>query len=1349
MSYQRNSAMVGLGLLLAVNLTAARGVTLLSEPFDGVEWSSIATLGWVKDSGNAGDNLCVRTDWAIDGGGKSALGNLTPDGTWLTYRKTFSTHTLAPNEVVTATVAFRGGISGWNKFVLLGNTNFLLSRSLGDQISNGYEGLDSNNTSFGFQSVQATWWQLYDQPGYFKMLASRREVQFFYKDANHPEWTLLGTSPTGLNTVSGVQIAGKSTPNGATYLQFDSVLVDVSPQAEAPVFSPAGGYISGRTAITLTTVTPNASIYYTLDGTLPTSAATLYTGPVTVTEGMTLKAVAVAAGYVNSSITSQTYMIPSNLSLLAESFNGTDYSSITSLGWIKDGGNAADGLYVRSDWSIDNGGQSALGEVTQNSVWLTYHKSLASAYALSDTDVVTATICFRGGIGAWDKFVLLGDTNYIVSRSLGDQAANGYECLDSNTMSFGFQSVQATWWQLYDQPASYKIAASRKWVRFYFKDANHSDWALLGTSPNGINTITGVQIGAMSSPNAATYAQFDSVNVEVAMARGNSLFYEPFEGTERSEITSLGWTREAGNAGDGLYVRTDWPIDNGGQSALSNLTPNGNWLTYSRTLPAYALADNDVVTATVSFRDGVYTSNKFVILGDKNFTLTRSLSDRYYACSDSQNGTVGTASLETTWWQLYDKPAYYKIVATRNRVQFFYKDYLHPTWTLLGSSPNGINTITGLQIGGKGVSGGSYTCVQFDSIEISALGQTPILDERFSSTNPLSRWSLVHIRGNAALGMSAASENGNPMVQLTVQGTGSVVDSFYTSLPPLTGVRGRLKLEYRYKATRDLSVYVSISNGFGCIRPYVRYGKTFVSDNQWHDTTMIFDVAGVIVSNPVLEFLVIEEGSSPRACNGDTIKFDDVRVTRLVSATPYAEWRYPGSRVLIDRTPSQTVVLDLVNPTGQSRTFDIGISPASGGSPVYQHTQSVTNRQTLSIDAGSFPVGSYEVSVRAAGLELGPWSLKKYPYRSNAVLIHNGVPYVNGEPFLVLGLYHTGDYVMNIINAETPGTLTRSQLFQDLVARGFNTVNSSYEPAPIDFYQSAHQYGLKVVACTTNQFSRVNAVKDEPNVFGWYGYDEPGLETTDACVTLYEQYKEIDPYHPVMTAFCDSGLGYGSRRLVDMAMPDVYPISGPTGDFGSAVSLHMGTNREILLDNDPTTCLIFVPQLFTADGQWAGYSPTYAQVRAEVYTAMYYGAKGFFYYGLYTPEALAAGMELNPNRKHWFLPESSLWNQIGTLNQELIALKDAILLGQKDSSVTINTAGSVLGRGMALPNGQRYILIVNPSSNAQSGIQISGLASGEYPAAEFGSPTPTQSGNQWIINLSGYGVGVYIISSQL
>jgi hypothetical protein len=89
------------------------------------------------------------------------------------------------------------------------------------------------------------------------------------------------------------------------------VLVLTSPQTQCatPTISPNGGSFSSAQTVTLAS-TAGASIYYTLDGSTPTPASTLYTAPFSVTASATLNCAAFYPGvYLPSAIAIATFTI--------------------------------------------------------------------------------------------------------------------------------------------------------------------------------------------------------------------------------------------------------------------------------------------------------------------------------------------------------------------------------------------------------------------------------------------------------------------------------------------------------------------------------------------------------------------------------------------------------------------------------------------------------------------------------------------------------------------------------------------------------------------------------------------------------------------------------------------------------------------------------------------------------------------------------------------------------------------------------------------------------------------------------------------------------------------------------
>lgn len=110
-------------------------------------------------------------------------------------------------------------------------------------------------------------------------------------------------------TVDGIRVA-------TTWA--DAVAASNSNQAAAPTFSvPAGMVTTDNVSITLSSTTPNANIYYTLDNSTPDSTSTLYASPITLTQTTTVKAIAYANGFSPSVVSSATYTFPTPVANIA------------------------------------------------------------------------------------------------------------------------------------------------------------------------------------------------------------------------------------------------------------------------------------------------------------------------------------------------------------------------------------------------------------------------------------------------------------------------------------------------------------------------------------------------------------------------------------------------------------------------------------------------------------------------------------------------------------------------------------------------------------------------------------------------------------------------------------------------------------------------------------------------------------------------------------------------------------------------------------------------------------------------------------------------------------------------
>src|SRR5262249_6990913 len=85
--------------------------------------------------------------------------------------------------------------------------------------------------------------------------------------------------------------------------------VATSQTVATPIISPNGGSYTGPVPITMQTATSGASIYYTTNGSTPTTSSTLYTGTMPLTSSATVKAKAFTSGSNPSAETSASFTV--------------------------------------------------------------------------------------------------------------------------------------------------------------------------------------------------------------------------------------------------------------------------------------------------------------------------------------------------------------------------------------------------------------------------------------------------------------------------------------------------------------------------------------------------------------------------------------------------------------------------------------------------------------------------------------------------------------------------------------------------------------------------------------------------------------------------------------------------------------------------------------------------------------------------------------------------------------------------------------------------------------------------------------------------------------------------------
>ena len=149
-------------------------------------------------------------------------------------------------------------------------------------------------------------------------------------------YTTNGTNPTTSSTLytgafdrktaGTVTVKAIAVKAGYTNSAIGSGTVTVTAVA-APTANPPSGAVKEDIKVTLGTSTASAAIYYTTNGATPTTSSTRYTTPITISSAMTIKAIAVRAGWANGGVATFTYTIDEKFFYLRNRYSFSNSSN--------------------------------------------------------------------------------------------------------------------------------------------------------------------------------------------------------------------------------------------------------------------------------------------------------------------------------------------------------------------------------------------------------------------------------------------------------------------------------------------------------------------------------------------------------------------------------------------------------------------------------------------------------------------------------------------------------------------------------------------------------------------------------------------------------------------------------------------------------------------------------------------------------------------------------------------------------------------------------------------------------------------------------------------------------------
>ncbi|HTV08382.1 MAG TPA: chitobiase/beta-hexosaminidase C-terminal domain-containing protein [Candidatus Aquilonibacter sp.] len=168
----------------------------------------------------------------------------------------------------------------------------------------------------------------------------------------------LYAGPLTVSATETINAIATSSASGVTASNVSTGTFTILLPAATPTFSPAGGSYAATQTVTISDATSGATIYYTTDGSTPTTSSAAYTAPITVASSTVVKAIAAASGLPNSAVGSSTYEINTATYGAALSVLMTQNSQ---LGTFDSGGALPGGSPSGNSFAVDSNGNLITG----------------------------------------------------------------------------------------------------------------------------------------------------------------------------------------------------------------------------------------------------------------------------------------------------------------------------------------------------------------------------------------------------------------------------------------------------------------------------------------------------------------------------------------------------------------------------------------------------------------------------------------------------------------------------------------------------------------------------------------------------------------------------------------------------------------------------------------------------------------------------------------------------------------------------------------------------------------------------------------------------------------------------
>ena len=392
------------------------------------------------------------------------------------------------------------------------------------------------------------------------------------------------------NSLTVKAITVKSGYNQSSVSSFDYAIGLALPD---PTFSPPAGAFGPDQSVTINALYSPDVIYYTTDGSTPTTSSSVYSAPITVSSNKTIKTFAVKTGWADSGVSIAPYVI--NGAVLAPSFSlaagaygpaQTVSLSSTTTGSI---------IYFTTDNSTPTAASTPYSDPITISSSQTL-KAIAIKQDYIDSSISTAAYTINGNVATPTFSITAGAYGPAQTVTLSTTTTGATIYYTTNGASPTTSS------SIYSSPITVSVSQTIKTfaVKQYFTDSSMT---------SATYTINGTAAAPTFSVAAGAYGPAQSVSLS-STTTGSIIYFTTDNSTPTATSTPYSGpiTISSSQTLKAITIKQDY-IDSGISTAAYTINGTVATPTFSITAGAYGPAQTVTLSTTTTGATIYYTTN--------------------------------------------------------------------------------------------------------------------------------------------------------------------------------------------------------------------------------------------------------------------------------------------------------------------------------------------------------------------------------------------------------------------------------------------------------------------------------------------------------------------------------------------------------------------------------------------------------------------------------------------------------------------------------------------------------------------------------------------------------------------